>query len=229
MMSTKEDILQTLVVIVGVVLVSWAWKTISSIWLKPKKMEKYLREQGLKGPNYKFLYGDTKEIGRLTKEARSKPMENSHQIVRRVFPYYHQVVQQFLPTKTNNRMKEIHREVRTLLRDMILKREKAMKVGEAPTNDLLGILMESNFKEIKEGGNSKVGMSIDDVIEECMLFYFAGQETTATLLAWAMVVLSMHQDWQQKAREEVMQVFGSNKVEYDGLNRLKVVSISMHI
>ncbi|KAF5186279.1 Cytochrome p450 [Thalictrum thalictroides] len=95
MMSTKEDILQTLVVIVGVVLVSWAWKTISSIWLKPKKMEKYLREQGLKGPNYKFLYGDTKEIGRLTKEARSKPMENSHQIVPRVFPYYHQVVQQY--------------------------------------------------------------------------------------------------------------------------------------
>ncbi|KAF5191975.1 Cytochrome p450, partial [Thalictrum thalictroides] len=95
MMSMKEDILQTLVVIVGVVLVSWAWKTISSIWLKPKKMEKYLREQGLKGPNYKFLYGDTKEIGRLTKEARSKPMENSHQIVQRVFPYYHQVVQQY--------------------------------------------------------------------------------------------------------------------------------------
>ncbi|KAF5193604.1 Cytochrome p450 [Thalictrum thalictroides] len=95
MMSTKEDILQTLVVIVGVVLVSWAWKTISKIWLKPKMMEKYLREQGLKGPNYKFLYGDTKEIGRLNKEARLKPMENSHQIVRRVFPYYHQVVQQY--------------------------------------------------------------------------------------------------------------------------------------
>ena len=44
---------------------------------------------------------------------------------------------------------------------MIHKREEAMRGGEAIYDDLLGLLKESNFKEIQEhGNNNKVGMSI---------------------------------------------------------------------
>ena len=90
-----------------------------------------------------------------------------------------------MPTKLNKRMKELDNEIRTLLKDLIHKREKAMRAGEAPNDDLLGILMESNFKEIQEHGNNKnVGMTSRDVIEECKLFYIAGQETTSALLVW---------------------------------------------
>lgn len=122
-------------------------------------------------------------------------------------------------------MKEISKEVRALLSDMINKREKAMKLGEATKDDLLGILLESNLKEIKDGGNAKnLGMSIDDIIEECKLFYFAGQETTSSVLAFAMIALSMHPEWQEKAREEVSHVFGNRKPDFEGLSRLKVVS-----
>ena len=122
-------------------------------------------------------------------------------------------------------MKEIDKEIRASLMGIIKNREKAMKAGEAANDDLLGILMETSFREIEEHGNNKnVGFSMNDVIEECKLFYFAGQETTSVLLNWTMVLLSKHQDWQERARQEVLQVFGNNKPNYDGLNHLKIVS-----
>ena len=116
-------------------------------------------------------------------------------------------------------MKSIDREVRELLMGIIRRREKLMRAGEDAGDDLLGLLLESNKKQ-------NVRMSIGDVIEECKLFYFAGQETTSVLLAWTMVLLSLHPDWQAKAREEVLQVFGSRKPGFDGLNHLKIVSLS---
>nr|BAL45208.1 cytochrome P450 monooxygenase [Glycyrrhiza uralensis] len=129
----------------------------------------------------------------------------------------------FLPTYTNRRMKAIDKEMRTSLMAIINRRLKAMKEGEPTNNDLLGLLLESNCKSEKNisGG----GMSLREVVEEVKLFYLAGQEANAELLVWTLLLLSKHPKWQAKAREEVFQVLGHGKPDYDKIGQLKIVSM----
>ena len=118
-------------------------------------------------------------------------------------------------------MNEINSEIEGTLRGMIEKRERAIENGEASSNDLLGVLLQSNM----ESGKGSLRMSTEDVIEECKLFYFAGMETTSVLLTWTLVILGMHPEWQDRAREEVLSVFGGDKQpNFDGLSRLKTAS-----
>ncbi|KAL6201979.1 hypothetical protein ACLB2K_025690 [Fragaria x ananassa] len=61
--------------------------------------------------------------------------------------------------------------------EIINKRVQAIEAGEATKDDLLGALMESNIKDIQDHGknNKDVGMSIEDVIEECKLSTLLGK------------------------------------------------------
>jgi cytochrome P450 len=132
----------------------------------------------------------------------------------------------FLPTADHRKINENEKQIETTLKNIINKREKAIKAGEATENDLLGLLLESNHREIKEHGNVKnMGLSLEEVVGECRLFHVAGQETTSDLLVWTMVLLSRYPDWQERARKEVLEVFGNEKPDFDGLNKLKIVSI----
>ena len=119
-------------------------------------------------------------------------------------------------------MKEINREIEGLLRGIIEKRERAIENDGLSGNDLLGLMLQSN----KDSETPSMRMSTEDVIEECKLFYFAGMETTSVLLTWTLVLLGMHPEWQARAREEVLSVFGNDKPNFDSLSRLKTASAS---
>ncbi|KAM0865245.1 hypothetical protein ACQ4PT_043396 [Festuca glaucescens] len=111
---------------------------------------------------------------------------------------------------------------------LIGKRMQAMQEGENTKDDLLGLMLESNMRDIDENGHSITGMTIKEIVEECKLFYFAGTETTSILLTWTMIVLSMHPEWQDRAREEVLRLFGKNRLVYEGFSQLKTVTMILY-
>ncbi|KMT10538.1 hypothetical protein BVRB_5g116620 [Beta vulgaris subsp. vulgaris] len=138
----------------------------------------------------------------------------------------------YIPTPRNRKFNELETRILTSLRAIISKRKEEIEAGEEVKADLLGLLLDSKLKEIQQtvgdNKNDHVEMSLEEVIEECKAFYLAGQETTSVLLVWTLILLSKHQDWQARAREEVFQTFGNNVPDFEGLNQLKTVTMILY-
>ncbi|XP_023762804.1 cytochrome P450 CYP72A219 [Lactuca sativa] len=376
-----ETVGKVVIAIVIAVIIRRGWKVLNWVWLKPKKLEKWLRDEGYKGNSYKLLMGDMIELGKMMNLAKKDPIPITHDILPHILPFDHKIIstygeksflwlgpnprvyirdpelikeillrpnefqkphpepfrdsiigglliteghkwskhrkiinpafnlqnlktmflvicsscsdmvnqwelltmetgsaevdvwpyidnlagdvisrtafgssyeegrkifriqkeqielifkmlfilylpgRRFIPTKANKKYKENIKELHDVLSGIINKRKKAIESGEGSCDDLLGILLESNSKEIEEFG---VGLSMEEVMEECKLFYIAGSETTSNLIVWTMVCLSLHQEWQIKAREEILQVFGTGELDFEGLKNLKTLTMILY-
>ncbi|XP_062101692.1 cytochrome P450 CYP72A616-like [Humulus lupulus] len=134
----------------------------------------------------------------------------------------------FIPTKKNRRRYKVDKEIKAILRGLIRKKQEAMEdEKEVAQLDLLGLLLQKcqlKDQAVDHDHQDDV-LTVDDVIEECKLLYIAGQETTAILLTWTMIVLSMHPNWQQKAREEVLHLCGKQTPDFDAINHFKIVTM----
>ncbi|XP_071733131.1 cytochrome P450 CYP72A219-like [Rutidosis leptorrhynchoides] len=369
-------------IVVVLLLALTTWRFLNLLWFKPKKIEKLLRAQGLKGSRYKFMFGDMKEMAQMTRQARSKPIGLDDDIVVRVSPFVHKTVEaygkicftwmgsksmvhiaepamareiltnfstfqksrganplirklmkglidveaeqwikhrkiinpafhpeklknivpafymscnemidkwggmltvksscevdvwpylqdmtndvisravfgdsyeegkkifelqqkmielvlksaqspyipglRFLPTEGNKKMKLISQKVTISINSIIDRRLLLTKAGKCDDNDLLGTLLNTSENEIIQDKNKNSGLKTEEIIEECKLFYLAGQETTRNLLVWTMVLLSQHTNWQTRARNEVLQVFGDKPPDFERLRRLKIVNM----
>ncbi|KAM0916489.1 hypothetical protein ACQ4PT_010137 [Festuca glaucescens] len=111
----------------------------------------------------------------------------------------------YLPTKKNLQISKLDREVRTMLMN-IIKSRLAAKDTMGYGHDLLGLMLEACAPE--HGENPL--LSMDEIIDECKTFFFAGNDTSSHLLTWTMFLLSTHPEWQEKLREEVLTECGSD-------------------
>lgn len=71
------------------VLVTVLFKFIYSIFWVPSKIQLHFKRQGVEGPRYYPLYGNSEEIKRQHTEAGSKPIPFNHDVLHRVAPHYH--------------------------------------------------------------------------------------------------------------------------------------------
>ncbi|XP_027074355.1 cytochrome P450 CYP72A616 [Coffea arabica] len=137
----------------------------------------------------------------------------------------------FIPTRKNRRRKSLDKNITSMLRSLIERKETLMRTGQTNTDDLLGLLLQSNDENsLQSSPQNKNGnkMTIKEIIEECKQFYIAGQETTSSLLTWTMIILAMHPEWQEQAREEVLALCGKQHPDAKTISQLKTVTMILH-
>ncbi|CAD6211313.1 unnamed protein product [Miscanthus lutarioriparius] len=120
----------------------------------------------------------------------------------------------YLPTRRNLHVRRLNKQLRSKIMSIMQARLAADGAkcggrggGGAGRGDLLGLLLEAWTPQQQQHGNNGETLTTDEVIDECKTFFAAGQETTATLLVWAMFLLAVHPEWQHKVREEVFREF----------------------
>ena len=126
-------------------------------------------------------------------------------------------------------MRQMAKKIDTLLHEILDGRLEAVRKGVTNSygNDLLGRMLTSAADGWSEGSPD---FNLQSVIENSKLFYFAGQDTVANASLFTMLMLTLHPEWQDRARAEVMEVVGDEE-SFDAsvLSRLKVVKILHHL
>ncbi|KAL8136834.1 hypothetical protein V2J09_002835 [Rumex salicifolius] len=149
----------------------------------------------------------------------------------------------FLPTKGNMRSWKLDKEIRKSLVKLIEQRKAVMETEtesekereSGSGKDLLGLMIQAGIKENgvhkapDSDSDSRSSITVQDIVEECKSFFFAGKQTTSNLLTWTTVLLAMHPQWQALARDEVFRICGSRDTpSKDDLVKLKTLSMILN-
>ncbi|RCV04953.1 hypothetical protein SEVIR_1G042400v4 [Setaria viridis] len=136
----------------------------------------------------------------------------------------------FLPTKKNWQSWKLDREIRRSLTRLIARRSDEAEAENADDagafRDLLGAMINAGERRRARALAPAAAIPVEDMLEECKTFFFAGKQTTTNLLTWATVLLAMHPEWQERARREVLDVCGADELpSKEHLPRLKMLGM----
>nr|AYV88901.1 cytochrome P450 oxidase CYP749A86 [Polygala tenuifolia] len=131
-------------------------------------------------------------------------------------------ISKFYKTSDDIESDKLVKEIHVAILEVIKKREAKMAGGVIDTlgSDFLGLLLKAHHD-----ADIDSRISVQDMVDECKTMYFAGQETTTSMLAWTVFLLALHTDWQEKARNEVFQICGHNHPCSDDIAKLKTMAL----
>lgn len=107
------------------------------------------------------------------------------------------------------------RRIRTMAGDLVRRRQRRRaEAGDPAAPDLLDLLMGAKDPESGEG------LLREDLIDNVVTLASAGHETTTLALTWALYLLALHPEIQERAAEEARSVLGDRDAQPEDVAKL---------
>merc|ERR1719427_242277 len=138
----------------------------------------------------------------------------------------------FALSPTGRKFDNVQKTVYKMLKKIIAERRTLLKELSNQGDDVAELLSKSkkgyidflNLLLLSEDSEGK--LSEDEIMDEVVTFFGAGQETVASSLAWTIYNLAKNIEWQEKCREEIFEIVGNNEVvESAEESRMKTVTM----
>lgn len=111
-----------------------------------------------------------------------------------------------------------------MLLKLVNDRRAQSKLGGVEKKDLLEMILESAARDNSHNTDMPHYRRKTDrfILDNCRNIYFAGSETTALTVSWTLMLLSLHPEWQERIRAEIVEVCGDHEL-YHCLQDMDIV------
>ncbi|KAI5081164.1 hypothetical protein GOP47_0004347 [Adiantum capillus-veneris] len=174
-------------------------------------------------------FGSSYEKGKAVFERQAQLVELIMQdlVLNSTIPGY-----KYIPTWINIQCWRLEKSIEKELVEIVEERRRVARSSSAAVGggngvygeDLLGLMLSSE----EQVEARRMMLTTRQVVDECKTFFFAGHETTSHLLAWTMVMLGHYVDWQERARQEVLQELAALPPAAHHLPKLKILNTILY-
>lgn len=121
----------------------------------------------------------------------------------------------WFPRFHKRRARQTAADIRALITRLTAERMARIKDGTAP-DDLATKIMTT--------ADPQTGQTFDteEMVDQVAIFFLAGHETSASALAWALYLLALYPDWQERVAKEARQVMSDGAPEFSDIGKLRL-------
>ncbi|PVA11841.1 cytochrome P450 [Pelagivirga sediminicola] len=103
--------------------------------------------------------------------------------------------------------------IRSLIRQLTTERMAQIVAGGAP-DDLATKIMTTPDPATNQRFDT------EEMVDQVAIFFLAGHETSASALAWALYLVALYPDWQDRLADEAQAAFGGGAPEFSHMGKL---------
>lgn len=124
-------------------------------------------------------------------------------------------VPRWFPRLHRRRTRVTARTIRALVTDLVATRSVEIAQGRAP-DDLATKIMTTTDPE------TGARFTTPEMVDQVAIFFLAGHETSASALSWALYLLALFPEWQERVAQEVRDVLGDQPPQFADVARLRI-------